>query len=99
MANHEGETYPFTFEAVCEKAPSASGLYSIYTSQLWVYVGEGDDIRQSLFRHLNEPSASMNRFGPLSFSFELAPAAERKARQQALIAELEPACPAEPVAA
>ena len=34
----------------------------------------------------------MNRFGPLSFSVELAPAAERKAIQQALVAELEPAC-------
>ena len=88
MANQDGETYPFTFAAVREKAPSASGVYNIHTAQRWVYVGESDDIRQSLFLHLNEPNASMNRFGPLSFSFELAPAAERKA-------ELEPACPAE----
>jgi hypothetical protein len=92
MAIEDGETYPFTFEAVREKAPNASGVYSISTAGRWVYVGESDDIRQSLFRHLNEPSESMNRFGPLLFSFELAPAAERVARQQALISELEPAC-------
>jgi hypothetical protein len=92
MANQDGNTYPFTFEAVREKAPSASGMYTIYTAERWIYVGDSDDIRQSLFGHLNEPGASMNQFGPLSFSFELEPAAERKARQQTLIAELKPAC-------
>jgi hypothetical protein len=95
MTNQDGETYPFTFEAVREKVPRTSGVYSIYTAARWVYVGEGDDIRQSLFRHLNESSTSMNRFGPLSFSFELAPAADRKGRQQAMIEEFDPACPAQ----
>jgi hypothetical protein len=95
MANQDSETYPFTFEAVREKAPSASGVYRIHTAQRWVYIGETDDIRRSLFRRLNEPSASMNRFGPLSFSFELAPAGDRKGLQQALSAELKPACAAE----
>ena len=54
--------------------------------------GEADDIKQSLFRILNAESAAMNRFGPLSFSVELASAGERKGIQQALVAELEPAC-------
>jgi hypothetical protein len=92
MAYDVGQTYAFTYQGVEEKAPSASGVYTIYTAQQWVYVGESDNIRQSLFRHLNEPSACMDRFGPLSFSFERAPAAERVSRQQALVAELEPAC-------
>ena len=92
MAHQDSETYPFTFQAVREKAPTASGVYRLCTAQRWVYVGESDNIRQSLFRHLNEPSASMNRFGPLSFSFEVSPPAERKALQHALITELEPAC-------
>ena len=95
MANQDSETYPFTFEAVREKAPSASGVYRIHTAQRWVYVGETDDIRQSLFRHLNEPTASMHRFGPLSFSFELASAADRKGLQQALTEALKPACAAQ----
>ena len=33
----------------------------------------------------------MTRFGPLSFSFELMPPAERVPRRKALIAALEPA--------
>ena len=92
MAYEDGETYPLTYAGVREKAPNVSGVYTIYTSTRWVCVGESDDIRQSLFRHLNEPNGCMNRFSPLSFSFGLALAAERVARQQGLIAELKPAC-------
>ena len=98
MAHQHGETYMYTFEAVREKAPSASGVYTLYTPKRWVLVGESEDIRLSLFRHLNDESTPMTRFGPLSFSFELAPPAERVARQKALIAELEPECAIEEVA-
>ena len=90
MANLHGETYMYTFEAVREKAPSASGVYTIYTPRRWVFVGESEDIRLSLFRHLNDESARMTRFGPLSFSFELMSPAERVPRRKALIAALEP---------
>ena len=50
MPGRNGETYMFTFEAVREKAPNASGVYSIDTPERWVYVGESDDVKQSLFR-------------------------------------------------
>ena len=79
MANQDSEAYPLTFEAAREKVPgSASGVYRIHTAHRWIQRGESDDIRQSLFQHLNDPSASMYRFGGLSFSFELAPAGERQ---------------------
>jgi hypothetical protein len=92
MGYEPGETYAFLYQAVQEKAPRASGVYTIYNSQRWVYVGESDDIQQSLFEHLNKPSVCMARFSPLSFSFELALAAPRLSRRQTLITELEPAC-------
>ena len=92
MAYDGGETYPLAYQAVQVKAPNASGVYTIYTSQRWVHVGESDDIRQSLFRQLNDPPACMARYGPLSFSFETVPTGERVARQQALVAALMPAC-------
>jgi len=92
MAYKPNETFAFTYQGVQEKAPKASGIYTIYTAKRWVYVGESEDIQQSLFQHLNEPSACIGEFVPLSFSFETAPAAERVSRQQALVAELEPAC-------
>ncbi len=92
MVYDGGETYTLGYQAVQEKAPPASGVYTIYTQRQWVHVGESDDIRQSLFRHLNDPEACMTRLGPLSFSFETMPAVERRSRRQALVALLVPAC-------
>jgi hypothetical protein len=86
------DTYAFGYLAVREKAPNASGVYTIYTSQRWLYVGESHDIRQSLFSHLNGLAPCMKRRGPLSFSFEVVPAAQRVTRQQALVEMLVPAC-------
>jgi hypothetical protein len=92
VAYQTGATYAFMYQAVEDEAPSASGVYTIYTPQHWVYVGESDDIRRSLFGLLNEPSACMRRFGTLSFSFELVPPADRTARHRVLVAELKPEC-------
>jgi len=86
-----GETYPLAYRAVDQKAPDASGVYTLFTPQRWMYVGESADIRESLFRHLNEPPAWMIRSRPLSFSFESVPAGERVSRKQALVAKLAPA--------
>ena len=83
------ESYAFTYAGVHE-APDASGLYTIYSPQRWVYVGESDDIRRSLYRLLNDSSVWMDRLGPLSFSFERLPPDERSACQEALVAELKP---------
>jgi len=92
LSSENGQTYAFAYAGVGQKAPEASGVYTIYTAARWIYVGEADDIRQSLFRHLNESTPCMTRFGPLSFSFELSPAGERVDRWRTLAAELKPAC-------
>ena len=76
-------TYVFSHRAVLEKAPKASGVYSIFNSKRWVHVGESDDIQQSLFRLLNEPTPCLQRFSPLSFSFAPATPAERAAQLEA----------------
>ena len=70
MAAKSG-VYVLTHRAVFDKAPKASGLYSIFTSTRWVgYVGESDDIQQSLFNHLNDPSPCLQRFNALSFLYD-----------------------------
>ena len=46
------DSYAFTYGGVHE-APDASGLFTIYGPQRRVYVGESDDIRQSLYGLLN----------------------------------------------
>jgi len=70
-----GETYVLGFRAVQDKAPSAAGLYGVFTSSRWLYVGESDNIRQSLFQCLNNPGAcwTTTEHRPLSFAFEMAP--------------------------
>jgi hypothetical protein len=86
------DSYAFGYRAVQNKAPNTSGVYTIYTSQRWLYVGESGDVRESLFQHLNQPSPCLTRAGALSFSFEAVPPPERVARRQALAAALAPAC-------
>ena len=84
------KSYAFTYVGVHE-APNTSGLFTIYSPQRYVYVGESDDIRQSLSQLLNESPAWMDGFGPLSFSFERLPRAERAGCQHALEEALNPA--------
>jgi hypothetical protein len=88
----ESAVYVFTHRAVFDKAPKASGVYSIFTSKRWVHVGETDDIQRSLFNHLNEPGSCLQRFSPLSFSFELTSPAERRTTLDVLIAARKSAC-------
>ena len=88
----ESAVYVLTPRAVFDNAPKASGVYSIFTSRKWVYVGESDDIQQSLFNHLNQPASCLQRFSPLSFSFELKAPAERRAALVALVAARKSAC-------
>jgi hypothetical protein len=87
------QTFTLSFRAVQDVVPSESGVYTVYTPRHWVYVGESDDIRQSLFRHLNHPDACWAaERGPLSFSFEAATPTAREGRRRALVAELAPTC-------
>lgn len=91
MVHRKRATFVLGYAGVGE-APDASGVYTIFSSSRWVYVGQSDDIRQSLYRHLNEPTPCMNRFGPLSFSFELAGGARRTALWQSLVTQLKTEC-------
>jgi len=92
VAYKPAQSYAFGHRAVDHQVPEGSGIYAIFSARRWVYVGESNDIRQSLFRHLNTEEAAMTRFGSLSFSFEMLASDQRLARQQALVAELKPAC-------
>jgi len=96
MGYENNDTFAFGYRAVEDKAPNASGVYTIYTSRRWLYVGESDDIKQSLFAHLNAPSGCLSRRGPLSFSFEAIGPEHRVGRQHALVTALAPACNAHP---
>ncbi len=91
MQHRKQATFVLGYAGVGQ-APSASGVYTIFSSRRWVYVGESGDIRQSLYRHLNEPTPCMTKLGPLSFSFELEGRARRTALWQSLVTRLKTEC-------
>jgi predicted GIY-YIG superfamily endonuclease len=73
-------------------APSASGVYAIYNSQRWIYVGESNDIQRRLGEHFAAQGTCIKDHAPAAFQYELVAAAQRVARQDALIVALNPAC-------
>jgi hypothetical protein len=70
-------SYGFDRLSVLMNAPQQSGLYVIYNSATWVYVGESWNIRARLFHHLNGDEVCITMFPNLTFSYELGPAPMR----------------------
>jgi len=83
--------YPWNQESIVDHVPHASGVYAIFDSQKWIYVGEAADIQIELLRYLNRNSPAFTGSLPIGFRFELVAAAQRVARQEQLISVLRPA--------
>jgi len=80
--------WTFNEATVKASAPAQSGVYALYKTNVWVYIGESQNIQNRLLEHLRDTRIMSH--GPTGFSFELHPALSRVARQDALIAELSP---------
>ena len=83
--------YAWSHESIVAHVPHASGVYALFDSQKWIYVGEAADVQTELLRHLNGDNPSLTRSLPIGFQFELVAAAQRVARQDQLISALQPA--------
>jgi predicted GIY-YIG superfamily endonuclease len=88
--NQQG--FVFNDASIRMNAPAQSGVYALYRADAWVYIGESENIRKRLLEHLNGvgDNAGILAARPTGFAFELWPAHQRVARQDALIAELRP---------
>ena len=87
--------FDFTEGGIASFAPRESGVYGIYNSGEWIYVGEAKDMEARLYEHLrkqSEQSARIWRRNPTSFLFERCDAKTRTAWEAQLIAELDPTC-------
>ena len=82
----------FTAVSVHRNAPSESGIYGLSNAREWVYVGECDDLRERLLEHLRERDGFVRAQNPTGFTYELCAYADRIARQEQLVRELEPVC-------
>jgi hypothetical protein len=72
-------------------APAKSGVYLLHNSSRCLYIGDSDNIRQTLRQHLRDDNSAITLFDPDGFSFELQPEASRARRKDQLSSELEPA--------
>jgi predicted GIY-YIG superfamily endonuclease len=86
---------PFNYDrkTIVTVAPTAPGVYILWRTDRWIYIGECLDLRDRLLAHMQGDNEWITREAPRGFGFELIPAAEqRAARREALIRELTPAC-------
>lgn len=81
----------FTDNAVRQFAPPVSGLYGLSNARNWLFIGETDNIRESLLGHLRQPDAALSLAPPTGFVFEACERAARAARHQRLVREYAPA--------
>jgi len=82
----------FTSDAIQMYAPAASGVYGISNAREWIYIGETDNIRNSLLNHLHEINTTLIEREPTGFVFEVCDQAQRASRQDRLVGEYGPAC-------
>jgi len=82
--------HTFSASSINRYAPAAPGVYGLSNARGWIFVGESDDIRSSLFQHMQEGESRLGGEVPRGFSFELVAGKGRTARQQYLIEELQP---------
>ena len=69
-----------------------SGVYGISNAREWIYIGETDNIQDTLLNHLQPLDPTLLNQKPTGFVFEICDRAQRSRRQNLLIAEYKPAC-------
>ena len=87
------QTFAWNYASIVANAPNASGVYAIFNSTNWIYIGESGDIQARLLQHLNGDNSCIIQSLPTGFQFELVPGqTARVARQNQLILALKPIC-------
>ena len=82
----------FTTGTVQMYAPVMSGVYGISNAREWIYIGQTDNIQDSLLNHLQETDTTLKKREPTGFVFEICDQAQRASRQNRLVGEYGPSC-------
>jgi hypothetical protein len=86
-----GACFNFEREAIAASAPSAPGVYVLWSGNCWIYVGESNNIQWRLIAHVDDESEWTTREAPRSFGFEVIPdPGQRVSYRNALIQVLAP---------
>ena len=85
--------FAFSLSSITANAPSAPGVYALYSPKGYIYFGETNDIARRLTHHLDDLDNCINRMGATFFAYELLPTeGSRIARQAQLIALFRTSC-------
>ncbi len=78
---------PRTFNAISIRAhaPMASGVYGLSNASSWLFIGETDNIQESLLEHFRAGSEQAT-----GFCFEMCSPGGRARREDRLVQEYEP---------
>ena len=82
--------YAFSLVSVQRNAPAMSGVYGLSNAREWLFIGETDNIKASLVRHLQGTHTPLLEREPTGFTFELCSPHDRQGRKSQLIEEYEP---------
>ncbi|MFN0166873.1 MAG: hypothetical protein ACKV22_10625 [Bryobacteraceae bacterium] len=82
----------FTETSVRQHVPTVSGVYGISNAREWIYIGETDNLQETLLEHLGEQNTPIVQRQPTGFVFEICGGVRRPTRQDRLILEYEPIC-------
>lgn len=88
-------SFGFTERDIVSCAPTTSGVYGIFNEAGYIFVGEAQDMEESLLAHLRGESAEsywIRSQNPTGFAFEPCYGRTRALREMQLIAELNPIC-------
>lgn len=85
-------TRSFTVVSVSTNAPAGSGIYGVTNAREWIYIGQSDNIQDSLLRHLQKNDSVLMKEQPTGYIFELCDPAGCSARWDRLVREYEPRC-------
>lgn len=89
----QGTLFAFNPQTVTASGASAGGVFALWRSNRWIYVGESSDVLARLLEYIRGADECISREAPTGFGFELiADAQQRAARRATLIQELMPVC-------
>lgn len=81
--------YPFTRSAIESLAPDQQGVYGLFKTNVWVYIGKGN-IRQRLLDHYNGDNPCITREAPTHWIAE--PCRNTDEREEDLLREIPTVC-------
>ncbi len=87
--------FTYSEQGIASYAPRASGVYGIYNSSEWIYIGEARDMEARLYEHIrlqSDQGLRIARRNPTHFIFEGCDEMTRVSREAQLVRELNPVC-------